>query len=80
MLSDEQRAEIVEWLAARASVTAAAGDIVVTGKSLDYYVGCWGTPQETATLDSGADLSVWRGQGYLFLVADYGEFRAAAVC
>ncbi len=79
MLSDEQRAEIVIWLREQVDVDMEAHEIVATGKTLDYYVGCWGTPQQTAALESGPPVSVWRGEGYLFLIVDYEEFRAAAV-
>ena len=79
MLSDEQRAELVAWLGEQADIAMEPQDIVATGKTLDYYIGCWGTPQQTAMSDAGTAMSIWRGEGYLFLIADYGEFRAAAV-
>jgi hypothetical protein len=79
LLSDEQCAEIVSWLGHHVDIAAETNEIVTTGKTLDYYIGCWGTPQETATLESGLEISVWRGEGYFFLIAECGEFRAAAV-
>ncbi len=79
VLGDDQRAEIVDWLRDQANIAVAANEIVATGKTLDYYIGCWGMPQEKAALESGAPVSVWRGEGYLFLIVDYDDFRAAAV-
>jgi hypothetical protein len=79
LLSDEQRTDIVTWLQDNISIGLEASEIVATGKMLDYYIGCWGAPQETATLADDSSLSVWRGDGYLFVIVDYGEFRAAAV-
>ena len=79
MLNDEQRAGLVAWLGEHENIEAQASEIVATGKTLDYYIGCWGTPQKSANLADGTAISVWSGEGYLFLVADFGEFRAAAV-
>ncbi len=79
MLSDEQRAEIVAWLRERENIPAEPQEIVATGKTLDYYIGCWGTAQKTAATETGTALSIWQGEGYFFLIAEYGEFRAAAV-
>ena len=79
MLSDDQRAELVTWLREQENIPAEPQEIVATGKTLDYYIGCWGPAQKTATTEGGTDLSIWQGEGYLFLIADYGEFRAAAV-
>lgn len=79
MLSDEQRAEIVAWLREQENIPAEPQEIVATGKTLDYYVGCWGTAQLETQTENGLSLSVWKGDGYLFLIADCGDFRAAAV-
>lgn len=79
MLSDDQRAEIVAWLQENEAVAVEPQDIVATEKTLDYYIGCWGTALRTAATAAGTPVSVWRGDGYLFLIADYGAFRAAAV-
>ncbi|NKB55217.1 MAG: hypothetical protein GKS00_02675 [Alphaproteobacteria bacterium] len=54
MLSDEQRAELVEWLGEHENISAQASEIVATGKTLDYYIGCWGTPQKSAALADGS--------------------------
>ncbi len=43
MLSDEQRTELVTWLWKEENVPAEPQEIVATGKTLDYYIGCWGT-------------------------------------
>ena len=79
MPSDEQHTELVTWLREEENVPAEPQEIVATGKTLDYYIGCWGTAQKTATTEAGTDVSIWKGEGYLFLIADYGSFRAAAV-
>lgn len=79
MLSDEQRKELVAWLRDQENIPAEPQEIVATGKTLDYYIGCWGTAQKTAATDVGTVLSIWQGEGYFFLIADYGDFRAAAV-
>jgi len=69
----------VTWLREEENVSAEPQEIVATGKTLDYYIGCWGTAQKTATTEAGTDVSIWKDEGYLFLTADYGSFRAAAV-
>jgi hypothetical protein len=79
VLSDEQRGELVTWLRDQENIPAEPQEIVATGKTLDYYVGCWGTAQKTAATGAGTALSIWQGEGYFFLIADYGDFRAAAV-
>ena len=79
MLSDEQRTELVTWLREEENVPAEPQEVVVTGKTFAYNIGCWGTAQKTATTEAGTDISIWKGEGYLFLIADYGSFRAAAV-
>ena len=79
VLSDEQRGELVAWLREVEEIAAEPQEIVATGKTLDYYIGCWGTAQKTAATEAGTPLSIWCGEGYLFLIADYGGFRAAAV-
>ena len=79
MLSDEQRKELVAWLRDQENIPAEPQEIVATGKTLDYYIGCWGTAQKTAATDDGTALSIWRGDGYFFLIAEFGDFRAAAV-
>ena len=79
MLSEEQRAGMAKWLREREGDPPETDEIVGTKKSLDYYVECWGAPQETATLEDGASLSIWRGEGYAFFIADFGDVRGAAV-
>ena len=53
MLSDEQRSELVAWLRDQENIPAEPQEIVATGKTLDYYIGCWGTAQKTATTGDG---------------------------
>jgi hypothetical protein len=79
MLNDAQHDELAQWLRETEDIAPAEDEIVGTHKTLDYYIDCWGPPHETAALASGAPLSIWRGNGYAFWVADFGEVRAAAV-
>ncbi len=79
MLSKEQYAEMARWLRDAEGIEVAEDEIVGTHKTLDYYIGCWGEPQESKALISGAGLPIWRGAGYAFWIADFGEIRAAAV-
>ena len=70
---------MAKWLRDREGDTPENNEIVGTRKTLDHYVACWGSPLETATLENGAPLSVWRSEGYAFYVADFGDVRGAAV-
>jgi hypothetical protein len=79
MLSEEQFAEMARWLRDIEGIEPAEDEIVATQKTLEYYIDCWGDPHESKVLDSGAGLSIWRGEGYAFWIADFGEVRAAAV-
>jgi len=79
MINDTQHAELAQWLKVTEDISPEEDEIVGTLKTLEYYIKCWGPPQESAALESGASLSIWRGNGYAFWVADFGEVRAAAV-
>ena len=79
MINETQHDELAQWLRETENISPAEDEIVGTQKTLEYYINCWGPPQETAALESGAGLSIWRGNGYTFWVADFGEVRAAAV-
>ncbi|MEX2614489.1 MAG: hypothetical protein WD767_00165 [Alphaproteobacteria bacterium] len=79
MLNEAQHAELAQWLRDSEEITPADDEIVGTRKTLGYYIECWGPPHEITSLDSGAELSIWRGEGYAFWIADFGEVRAAAV-
>ena len=79
MLSEEQYGELARWLRGNEDIEVVKDEIVGTLKTLEYYIGCWGDPHESKALDCGAGLSIWRGNGYAFWVADFGEIRAAAV-
>jgi hypothetical protein len=79
MLSDEQYGDLARWLRDNEGIEVGDDEIVGTMKTLEYYIDCWGDPQQSAALDGGAGLSIWRGEGYAFWIADFGEIRAAAV-
>ena len=78
-LNEAQHAELAQWLLESEKIAPAEDEIVATQKTLAYYIECWGPPHEITALDSGAELSIWRGEGYAFWIADFGEVRAAAV-
>jgi hypothetical protein len=79
MLSEEQYGELARWSRDKEGIEVVKDEIVGTMKTLEYYIDCWGDPHEIKALDGGAGLSIWRGNGYAFWVADFGEVRAVAV-
>lgn len=79
MLNERQQSDMARWLRDVEGIEAAEDEIIGTLKTLDYYIECWGAPQESKALEGGASLSIWRGEGYAFWIADFGDVRAAAV-
>lgn len=79
MLSDAQFEAMANWLRDVEGIAAAADEIIGSVKSLDHYVSIWGEPQERQALDDGSPLLIWRGPGYAFWIAEFGDARGAAV-
>ena len=79
MLSDAQFKVMANWLRDVEGIAAASDEIIGSVKSLDHYVSIWGEPQERQALDDGSPLLIWRGPGYAFWIAEFGDARGAAV-
>lgn len=79
MITAAQQETVAEWLIHKEGVTPGQDEIIGTIKTFDHYVLAWGDPQERQSLADGTPLWIWRGEGFTFWVADFGEARAAAV-
>lgn len=79
MLSDAQHEAMAVWLRDVEGITPEADEIVQSVKSLDHYIESWGEPQERKQLADGSPLLIWRGPGYGFWIAEFGDARGAAV-
>ncbi len=50
MINDTQHAELAQWLKVTEDISPEEDEIVGTLKTLEYYIKCWGPPQESAAL------------------------------
>ncbi len=79
MLSDAQHEAMADWLRDVEGITPESDEIIGSIKPLDHYVTSWGEPQERRALGDGSPLLIWRGPGYAFWIAEFGDARGAAV-
>ncbi|MFT6581573.1 MAG: hypothetical protein ACJAU6_002012 [Alphaproteobacteria bacterium] len=79
MLSEAQFDAMAVWLQEVEGITPTTEEIVASVKPLDHYIESWGEPQAREQLGDGSPLLIWRGPGYGFWIAEFGDARGAAV-